>query len=77
MAKVSVRIDIAVGEADAEAVESATVRLREELRLPGCGLCRGSESRPAADRRQGRRRARCFGHAPAYCAGFRFAVCGR
>lgn len=31
MAKVSVRIDIAVREADAEAVESATVRLRDEL----------------------------------------------
>lgn len=31
MAKVSVRIDIAVGEADAEAVEFATGRLREEL----------------------------------------------
>jgi len=32
MTKVSVRIDIAVEEADAEAVESATARLREELR---------------------------------------------
>ena len=31
MAKVSVRIDIAVGEADAEGVESATGRLRDEL----------------------------------------------
>lgn len=31
MATVSVRIDIAVGEADAEVVESATSRLREEL----------------------------------------------
>jgi hypothetical protein len=31
MAKVSVRIDIAVEEADAEVVESATDRLREEL----------------------------------------------
>lgn len=31
MVNVSVRIDIAVGEADAEAVESATGRLREEL----------------------------------------------
>jgi hypothetical protein len=31
MAKVSVRIDIAVGKADAETVESVTDRLREEL----------------------------------------------